>query len=192
MEDAPDNLVECVECHEVFDYDSSGQSCEGGCLCDGCAEHDREYASTLVNYGQDGKTVIVFGDYLAYDEDGDWDAADALHAVLGKRKWHSTDAWRGYFDTPLQPGYVQLADGWGTGMPDETVQRKETLLDFGEWLVDNCYSAPGEGLYVLVEPTSNLFSQAVTVFCKEEDKQAIQDWLSAAGYGVDDLDYALS
>ena len=180
--------VKCIACGEEFDSDREGTWVNDGPICQGCLEGDEEHASTLINFSQNGKQVFKFGDYFCWG--GDYDDAD-LSRILGPRKYVSTGGWRGYYDTPLAQGYVKLTDGWSTGFPDSTTQRKKTIFDLSEWLERSGKSAPGEGLYVLIEPTSNIFSQAMTIFCAENDIEDIKAWLDESGFGVEVLEYAL-
>ena len=179
----------CVSCNELIE-DGYEWWTEDGPLCEGCVEYDEEHSSALLHFCADGTQIIHIGDYLCRDDEyGEDVSRDSL--PIYPRAWVPTDAWRGYYDSKLKPGYLSLADGWATGHPDETVPRKVTILEFRAWLLKHGEEAPGEGLYILFEHTSNIFSQAVTIFCQEQDEGKIRDWLSRNSYPVELLYQAL-
>jgi hypothetical protein len=47
-------------------------------------------------------------------------------------------------------------------------------------------------IFLLVEPTSNVFSSAVDVLVREADKGKVTGWLEEAGYSVSTLQNALN
>jgi len=162
----------CLECGEAIDLDHDDYwSCDDGYLCWGCYEAESERCSTLIRFSEDGKEVARFSEHICedteYGEEAPW-----VHEVVGPREWHSTDPWRGYYDSPLQEGYVGLAAGWATGRWSD-VPWKHTVNDLGDWLADYGEEAPGEGIYVLIEPTSNVFSLATTFLCKAGDAEEV-------------------
>ena len=184
--------VRCIECDEVVnpncdDYEWT----EDGILCWSCYEIECERASTLIHYSQEGKEVFRISEHFVRDDEYGENASGIVQEILQKRQWVSTDPWRGYYQCDLQAGYVALCEGWGTGWPDETTRRKLTLFDLESFLQEEGENAPGRGLYLLLEPTSNLFSTAMTVFCAEEDKEEICAWLRDGGFDVDVLEEAL-
>jgi len=181
--------VQCVSCEAWLDYDD-GICVPDGVLCYPCYESDVEYASTLLHYHQEGKEIVKIGDYIREDiencEDAEW-----VDDILEKRKWHRTYGWGGFYDTKLKEGYVELTNGWATGRYSD-VGWKHLVNDLGDWLPEHGQDAPGEGLYILIEPTSNIFSLATTIFCAEKDAEAIKAWLAENGFEVEALERALS
>jgi hypothetical protein len=86
---------------------------------------------------------------------------------------------------------VSIASGWTTGWVDETTNRKVDFNEFGEQLIKGDIDCPFT-IFILVEPTSNVFSTAVDVLVREADKDKVLNWLEEAGYGVSTLQNALS
>jgi len=185
-----EELVKCINCDEELDLDHDDYDwTEDGPLCWGCYEVESEHASTLLHFGIEGIGKYYIADHFVRDEWGE-DAKEWVRERLQPRAWHSTDGWRGYYDTKPQDGYVVLAEGWATGRYSD-VRYKHRINDLGEWLPDHVEEVPGEGLYVLLEHTSNVFSLATTIICAESDADAIVEFLSDNGFSVEVLESAL-
>lgn len=175
--------VTCVSCGGTYKLSYTRQT-DGGYICRDCVDYEMEYASTLVNFSTKGERVARITNYF--------NTQDWADEVVGRRKWVDTGGWRGYFETPLKDGYTRLSVGWGTGMPDHTVQRKNILFALEDLLRAEGRTLPGEGVYVLAEPTSNVFSTAIEFFCKAEDEEAIREWLARHEFAVERIEHALS
>jgi hypothetical protein len=65
-------------------------------------------------------------------------------------------------------------------MPDETTRRKAVFNGWAEDLSEGVIPTPYP-IYFLVEPTSNVFSMGMDVFCKEEDYDNVISWLDEIG-----------
>lgn len=134
-------------------------------ICYGCYESDTQYMGTFTRYREDGTDVVYVGDLVIFDQYGDdipsW--LDNLLEDVDYRKWTSTDGWRGHFEIPNLKGLKQIASGWSTGWADETVSRK---LDFNQWLeeVHTGVIRYPFNLYVVIMPTSNIFSVGIDVY----------------------------
>ena len=184
-------IERCIECGEEVDvHHDDYEWTEDGVLCWGCYEVECEHASTLLHFSVEGKQVIKVGDHIC--EDAECGGAVDLDTLpVGKRVWHSTGGWRGYYQSPVKDGYVVLTEGWATGYPDETTSRKVKLFNLVEWLEQEGEYAPRQGLWILIEPTSNIFSQSMTILCAEADVEDICEWLEEAGFCVEVLHRAL-
>jgi hypothetical protein len=162
-------------------------------ICTWCEEADREHSSTLIRYLEGEKEIVRFGDEVAsfQDNEGDYDddLPDWFTIVFGKREYHHSDGWRGYYDSKFN-GLSKIADGWLTGYPDSTKQEAEAI-ELDEALRSGRIQSP-KPLYWLFEPTSNVFSMASTIFVVEADRGEIEEWLQAEGFGVTELERAFA
>ena len=176
--------TKCSGCDEQLQEDFQSYSdLVNKTFCDGCRETDLEYASQLVVVHGGEKQKVTFGDQFALDDDGEVPSwfTDLFDKWDG-RNYQKTDGWRGYYDSIKQfKGVTEIAGGWTTGWADETTQRKATFNAWGEEVADGVIPTPYE-IYFLAEPTSNAFSIAVTVFCKDKDTENVIQWLDESGY----------
>lgn len=181
----------CPGCEEWFDYGDWENYCMFGnlseeSLCEGCYESDTTYPSTLLRFTADGHEKVLFGDHVGYgmnkhyvDEPFDW-FFDLFEEWTGRAYQH-TDAWRGYYCTERNfTGITVLDDGWMTGNWGD-VPWKQDMHSFLEALNDGMLVPPAP-LYVLFEPTSNVFSTATTLFARNEDVEVLTAWLNLQPY----------
>lgn len=174
--------IKCADCGEKFNPDEGGWygNISEKYICDGCWESESEHASTIVRYAPDGKEVVRYGDHSAITDEGD-EPPEWFWHYFGGRKWHSTDAWRGYYDTEWKNGFVRIADGWVTGWVDDTVSHKQPAIDFNEYIQKEYATLPCP-VYWLFEQTSNVFSTASEIFLDKADKPKFVKWLKANGF----------
>jgi len=180
-----DTQTKCVGCEEILEEDDYTYSnVKDEPLCYGCEQSDLESASTLVlvHGGEIDKCRI--GNYVIYDDD--LEIPDFLKDLAGSdidvRKWTSTDAWRGHGSTIENFKNVKvIAQGWTTGWADEYHQRKNLFNEFLNEIGDGSIGTPYP-FYVLMEQTSNVFSQSVDVFTTEHYESRVIEWLQEIGY----------
>jgi len=151
------------------------------------SEQQMERPSTVVQFGPKGKDEIKFeeddrGRLFFNKSVPDW----YNEVVSGARKWVSSDAWRGHFETPIKEGMVKLGSGWVTGYPDDTVAHKQTAADVFEKLQSGELKPP-KPIYWLFEPTSNVFSTASDLMVKKADLPAVTQWFSKMGVDLKSL-----
>ena len=115
------------------------------------------YPSTLIIFYESGESETI-----SFYDGGE------MPSEIVTEKWVSSSAWRGYTDWELAKGYVEIADGWVTGYPDESVNRKVELNEIFEGLKQEKLKPPCT-LYWVFGPTSNVFSTSSMVFCKKKD-----------------------
>jgi len=140
----------------------------------------KEYPSTMIIFSPNGgNEKIVFG------------TKKEMPKEIKKEKWVSTDAWRGFTEWELASGYVEIADGWITGFPDKSVERKVELADIFDKLINN-ELAPPCNVYWLFGITSNVFSSASKVFVEVGDEEAIEEWLQKIDGGIEGLKEMMS
>lgn len=172
----------CIGCEEQFDeneeitYDR--WHCEDGMVCWPCYEGALESAGTCLLVTPDGMVRrYTVSRFAAMDEDGDEPYGDDDPKF--SLRWVSTDAWRGYNDIKIE-GWVTIPglDGWTTGWVDETTMRKNTINAWIEDLMsDEPDNPPPFPIAISINQTSNVFSTAITILCKEEDLDEITTWL---------------
>lgn len=155
-------------------------------ICEGCEQSDTEHASTIVRYDGLEKEAVRFGNYVAFElKYGD--VPDWFWKYFDKRKWHSTSAWRGYYQTKWKNGFVKIADGWVTSWPSESVKHKIKAIELNQFLQDlaeNGEAIPAPIFWVF-EPTSNVFSTASEIFCNKKDLPVISNWLEKHGFELE-------
>lgn len=191
-----ETIVEkCISCEEVLDTENGEyywSDVKDGALCSGCEELDLNSASSVwVINGQGEKTKVLVSEYHVVTAEYLEPYGGVVGEVSMSREWKSSSAWRGHYETTLE-GFVEIEDltGWTTGMPDETVARK---VDLNAWLEEvlSDSNEDYERLFefaIVIEQTSNVFSQAVGIWVKEGQVEEFKTWL---GSGYDVLSEAL-
>ena len=130
--------------YDIFwDYDTEMYYCNLAetDICSGCYENNMYYMSTIVRYSPEGKTSVKFDEYNAIvtnDETGEADIQDFpewFEQYYKGRKWQSTDAWRGYYESEFKNGFTQIAVGWVTGWAskdDYQTSHKVKSIEFSQ------------------------------------------------------------
>lgn len=164
-------------------------------VCFGCFEEDLSNPSTVVKVDSEGLSKFIMGDLFVVG-DCEYEVPDWFTQFIPEdwagRKYVSSGGWRGFYSTfKTFQGVEELAGGWHTGWADETVSRK---LKVGGLLanLETGDLVPPVPIYVLLEPTSNLFSTTTTIFTATKDVSVITEWLEQIGFSVDSLKFALS
>jgi len=139
-------------------------------VCEGCWGSDLEHGSTIIHFGIGGDVEkITLGDLSCITEYGD----DADHRGFD-RKYHSTDGWRGHYTTNLVGEWTEVAEDlllWGQQTDGQTLaERVKAACEGGELPV---------GVSVVVDPTSNLFAQGISLWVKREDAPTFAEWVKA-------------
>ena len=195
--------VKCEACDEWFtdaEWQNSGMygDLTEASLCESCYESDTTYPSTLHRFvpGEDKSDheYVLFGDHKAYgasedclDEAFGW-FTDLLPEDWKGRPYIHTDAWRGYFDTSsVLKGLKEVESGWMTGDYGDVPWKRDSH-SFLQALTDGEITPPCV-VYVLFEPTSNVFSTATTILAPEDKAAELAEWLTSGDY---DLHGALS
>lgn len=183
--DAPETY-ECHECKTVINPDVDDcrwSSIEEEWYCWSCFESDTQYASTvLICRGEEPEKYYV-ADAFVFDQYGD----DPTKLKFS-RTYTQTDGWRGFHTTSIE-GWESVLDGWTTGGWDDSVAMRKAT--FNQWAED---IASGElfppcPVAIVSDPTSNLFSTAITVLVPKDSVDSFRDWL---GEDADHLSNSLS
>jgi len=179
-----EETFKCADCDEVQDIDDQSHGKDNGdVVCRNCVDEAMNYRSTI-NVFEDGTVTIIYvSEYETINEYG-----DPFDTLTISRKYIQTDGWRGYHETNIE-GWVTITDGWTTGgWGDPTADRKQV---FNEWVEDMTRSdiIPPVPVAIVYDPTSNVFSMAITVLVKADDENNFREWL---GEDINQLQKSLS
>lgn len=172
-----DRSVKCGICEETFDLDADYMQWANIAeewLCEPCYESESQYASTVLLFGPaytgdaDGPDRVYVTDKFAMSKYGDDPDIEV------SRDYTRTDGWRGYYTTKID-GWTEVGlKGWTTGdWGDSTGARKRP---FNEWVESLKDEAPPVDVAVVADPTSNVFSTAITVYVPEDQVEAFEEW----------------
>ena len=175
------DLTTCPGCDTEYDIDTDylqWANIAETWLCESCYESESQYASTVLVAGPDyeptseGPVKFYVADSFSMTMWGDEPDLDF------KRTYTSTDAWRGYYTTTIE-GWVEVGlEGWTTGgWGDPIADRKQTFNNWVEALFEEG-GAPPVNVAVVTDPTSNVFSAAVTVYVEEGGEDVFSEWLN--------------
>ena len=191
----------CDGCGDWYEYElwesGDGQwgNLDESCLCPGCVEQDAgsNYGSTMHRFvpGEEKSEheYVLFGDHMAYgatedcmDEPFGW-FLDLLPTPWSGRKYVSTSGWRGHYQTAdLLVGLSTVENGWMTGDYGDVPWKRDSHA-FLQALSEGDIEPPCP-VYVLFEPTSNVFSMGTDILCKTEDRDALVEWLEQSEYDL--------
>jgi hypothetical protein len=187
-----ETITKCESCEEAIkDAENTAQygSLTHKILCQSCYESDTENASTVTRFTNvhgDKIEQVIFGEHTCYsgtiEEIYDSEAPqwflDLFNNEFKGRHWVRSDAWRGYFDTTKNmTGVVELVCGWMTGDYSDVPHKRDSHTFFVK--LSEGEIVPPKSLYVLFEPTSNVFSTATTYLTKAEDAEEIKAWIES-------------
>ena len=182
MSEQETTMVTCA-CETEFDSAEEGMfsSIADRFVCEHCYCSDLDESSTVyVIFEQVEKYLI--GDLFFITEYGD----DTDLKVT--REYKSTDAWRGHYNTSII-GFVTVLDGWTTGGWGDPIADRKAL--FNEWSASLISGdlVPPCPIVIILDPTSNLFSTAITVQVSATDVDTFNDYFTEE---IDNLHKALS
>jgi hypothetical protein len=195
-EEITETSIKCPACQESFtaeewEDDACFGTLSGEIVCENCYYSDLDSPSTLIQFNPAVPHYrAIFGEHNIYHgtladlEDSDipaWFGEIMPHPWPG-RVWRSTSGWRGHYETDTILELTKIEDGWMTGDYGDVPWKKDshaflTALEEGE-------ITPPAPIYVLFEPTSNVFSTATTVMSKPDDAEAVKEWLSGSEYDL--------
>ena len=190
--------ITCFNCKEKYPEDDLHYtSITGKPICEGCLQSSEQYQTTLIYIPSkkeqiDGQTPVKY----QFDEDNgvqfyghqfeEIDVLEDLPTPIKALVWKKTDAWRGYQDWVLEKGFEELSDGWITGWPDETTQRKVELSDIFESTTKQGVKPPCS-LWWIFGITSNVFSQSSALIIKTKDRKEALEFLNVTSEELDSL-----
>ena len=184
--DAPETH-ECGNCKETINPevdDCQWSPIAEEWFCWGCYESDTSDASTVTVVVGDGEPQKFYvADNFVFNQYGDEPMGFKL-----SRTYTSTDVWRGYYTTTIE-GWVDALNGWTTSAWGDSVgERKSVFNDWMEDIISGDKFPPCQVAFVC-DPTSNVFSTAITVLVPADAVDTFRDWL---GEAEDDLQHSLS
>ena len=179
--------LKCALCGEkIGEEDETFSTIDGKVACLSCHENAWSCPSTVIRFSVDGeKEAISFTTEFGAIEGGD------IPVPVENEIWVKTDAWRGYADWKILKDYEKIADGWITGFPDSSVQRKIDLHEIFTDLESGKITPPCD-LFWIFGRTSNVFSSACAVIVAKEDVEKIEEWLLEIDGGREGLKEMLS
>jgi hypothetical protein len=185
--------TKCCDCGEAVDTEQEyyWSSVQEDYLCSGCHESDGNSCATVQIVTDDSVERYYIGKHIRMTEYGD-DIGWAQDTPLKfTNEWVSTDAWRGYSETKIV-GWSTIVDGWTTGGWDDYVARKKQVFNqWAEALLTQELFAPTP-VAIITEPTSNVFSTAVTIQVPADAEQEFREWLNSQDVTLEQLEDALS
>lgn len=161
-----------------------------GPMCLYCRESFDSHSDTLVVTMPDGSKAkyeyedgIMFDhsiytrEFLAPDELPP-EVFDAAVEIMAGQHWVSTDAWRGYSETPGSGGdFVRVKNSWHSTMDRTDASDLINDLSNGEAGVD----FPVMTVYAR---TSNVFSMGIEVYVEEDHTDDIKDLFDRVSSGL--------
>jgi hypothetical protein len=137
----------------------------GEAYCYPCWESE-EYSPSTVHLITAGEPMRKFyiTDYHVMDEWGDEPDINI------ERTYHSSDAWRGYYDTTIG-GCVTIEEGadlWG-----EVTDIRQLAERIHQEAEEGTLPVP---VYVITDPTSNVFAVGMGIQVKESDLALFNAW----------------
>lgn len=150
---------------------------DGETYCESCHTSDMNYAAVVFVFGpgfeadSDGPIRYYVGSLFREDRWGEEPDLDF------QQRYHRTDGWRGYTVTTID-GWVEIVDGWSTGdWGDPISDRKRPFREWCEGLHDGTIEPPCP-VAVISDHTSNVFSTAMGVHVREDDREKFIEWLN--------------
>jgi hypothetical protein len=178
----------CKSCEGEFDTDDGSvfSSIVDANFCYQCYGEDIDGSSKVIFVFRTGTKQLFIGDAFRTDEYG-----DEYHNDKIKREYISSDAWRGHYETTIE-GFTEVLGGWTTGSwGDPIADRKALFNDLSTRMVNDELIPPCT-VALVFDPTSNLFSVAVSVLVPTGSEELFNEWLTEEGHTINDLQHSLS
>jgi hypothetical protein len=184
--------IVCANCNDEINTDDDvfyESEINKKTYCQSCQNEDVGTGSTVLIVGPDyepdreGPFRVYVGDWFVMDRWG-----DPCTELQFSRNYHSTDAWRGFYETKII-GWVEVVGGWTTGWGgDSTGDRKVPFNEWAEALFTG-EIVPPVNVAIITDPTSNVFSTGIGVFVPVGQEDTFTNWVNGE---LDNLRYALT
>jgi hypothetical protein len=119
-------------------------------------------------------------------------AEEVAQAIMDETGWQSTDAWRGFTNTPKAfDDWVKLIDTWVSpmGAIDSQTRHQQPIQDLvgvgGSWSKRD--GQPPFEAVVVFSRTSNLFSMGFDIYVRRADLAAARAYFNEVGVEDEDL-----
>jgi hypothetical protein len=179
----------CKACEGEFDTDDGSvfSNIVDAYFCYQCYGEDIDGSSKVIFvFSNGGVKQLFIGDAFRTDEYG-----DEYHNEKIKREYISNDAWRGHYETTIE-GFTEVLGGWTTGSwGDPIADRKALFNDLSTRMVNEELNPPCV-VALVFDPTSNLFSVAVSVLVPTGSEEVFKLWLEQEGHTLNDLEDSLA
>ncbi len=161
----------CICCEEKInvDVDDYNYTEDNDLLCEPCFEADlNEPMATIIdnkghkNYKSAYNFMSHYGDIGSHE-------LDAINQYSDSIKYHATSGWRGYFEGKTPKGYKRVKNQWFCGFDGYNM---DSFMDNLNEILENdidyisCFN-----FFVSVLRTTNVFSQCLEVYVKENQKE---------------------
>lgn len=172
--------IQCQGCEGIIDrdVDPAYETDSGGDLvCHECWNSAMENASRAYLVGPaiavSPETGTVPPVYVT--EFGNVDMWGAQIDAPLARSYHSTDGWRGHYETRVtEEDWTTVSSGWTTGdWGDITSDSKQ---DFNDWAQDliSGETVSDIPVWIILDPTSNVFSTSVSVWVPRDQAHSVR------------------
>jgi len=172
----------CVSCEEKLsenpdqdgDYFAEYGEMAGKEICCGCYESDLSDAMTLIHCIDSERITYKLGRYNGINEDVCESLEDGDSILAFLPSWHSSDAWRGHYETKPGDDWIRVVDGW-FGTVDGYTPYDEIDKFHKKWEVEQ--STPRFEMIVCFPRTSNCCSCGIEIYVKDGWQQQFSNWL---------------
>ena len=158
----------------------SKETLKGEILCEECCDEPWEHCPTLISFGHpthnEGQKFYWCKEYgFANDYLEELYGDDEQTLPINGFEYVRTDAWRGYWNPQVREEFMTF-EGWFTGWVDETIPHKLTLNQFLDDLAEERLDLHFP-VWVVMSPTSNVFSQSTDIMVKKSDLERFKVFL---------------
>ena len=165
-------INKCISCDEKIniDVDDYNYTEDNDLLCEGCFSDDlNNPIATIIN--KDGVKHYK-SEYNFINDNGDFGLDTCFNGIaeyVESIKYHKTDGWRGYYEGISPKGYKRVKNQWVCGFDGYNM---DSFMDNLNEILENdidyisCFN-----FFVSVLRTTNVFSQCLEVYVKENQKE---------------------
>ena len=165
-------INKCISCDEKIniDVDDYNYTEDNDLLCEGCFSDDlNNPIATIIN--KDGVKHYK-SEYNFINDNGDFGLDTCFNGIaeyVESIKYHKTDGWRGYYEGITPKGYKRVKNQWFCGFDGYNM---DSFMDNLNEILENdidyisCFN-----FFVSVLRTTNVFSQCLEVYVKENQKE---------------------
>tara|TARA_R100001129_G_C5322893_1_gene248012 strand:+ start:67 stop:600 length:534 start_codon:yes stop_codon:yes gene_type:complete len=159
------SITRCLDCERRIDIDIEDAHYvnDSECLCEDCYYDDEVIATMVIGDEKYYKTS-----YRLFNKYGDDDVPEVIKNYANSVKYHSTNGWRGYYEGEIPSGYNLVKSKWFCGMDGHNMD--DFMLNLNDILDNNPERLSGFDYFVVVLPTTNVFSQNLEVYVNNSQK----------------------
>ena len=184
-------MIKCHCCEDLYEQDDIyTYDKDDNPICESCEQSYWDSPITVLRFFQGegrkhyyspGLGITMDAEYGEYDHSSPDCIDDATWVSYGHR---------GHTDITAAAGYETVLQGWVTGMYDD-VKYKHAINYFTEELGEGDLYPPCP-VYVVISPTSNVFSMACDIIVPAQHADEFKEWIDEeTDYTFDQLETAL-